>query len=316
MNLICLLFSFNARRLKTNVILASTLLVLSNVGCSKRNYNVDAETLVLTKPKGGLFKRIQNAAPATAPIDTTNSPSLVTALDTTQQVVKKHKKSKKKKNIFLGYRIRKGYVKSGKGKNATIEKFSYLTEYMEPSPYAPAKYFYDTKRHRILKARTIDPKKARIVHGPYKKTVGGKVVAEGYFYVGTRHLRWEAYNKAGILLSKSHFEKGFPRDAIVHYYDAGQKKLKEVIPFVNGKAEGDYVMFHANGLHAWEGQYEKGKKVGVWTEFYDFRNRRHYEYQHPESADDPPFEAYLLKEYDRHGNLIFEKGKLDKRPKM
>lgn len=303
------------RRFNTALVIWSMLLVLGSASCSKRNYNVDAETQVLTKPKGNLFKRIQNEGPATAAIDTSNSPSLVTAPDTTQQLVKKRKKSRKQKNVFLGYRIRKGYVKSGKGKNATIEKFSYLAEYREPSPYAPAKYIYDTKRHRIVKARAIDPKKARILHGPYKKTVGGKVVAEGYFFVGTRHLRWESYNKAGILLSKTHFEKGFPRDAVVHYYDADQKKIKEVIPFVNGKAEGDYVMFHPNGLHVWEGQYEKGKKVGVWTEFYDFRNRRHFEYQYPESADDSTFKAFLLKEYDRHGNLIFEKGKLDKRPK-
>lgn len=303
-------------RFRTLLVLLSTMLILGGTSCSKRNYNVDAESPLTAKTKGGLFKGKKSEWAGTALMDTTNGPSLVTKPDTAQQGVKKRKKSRKKKNIFLGYRIRKGYVKSGKGRNATIEKFSYLVEYREPSMYAPAKYYYDTKRHRIYKARTIDPRKARIVHGPYKKTVGGKVVAEGYFYIGTRHLRWETYNKDGILLSKSHFEKGFPRDAIVNYYDAGQQKIKEVIPYVNGKVEGDYVMFRENGLLAWEGQYEKGKKVGVWTEFYDFRNRKHFEYQYPESADAQPFEAFLIKEYDRHGNIIFEKGKIDKRPKM
>lgn len=304
-------------RLKLFIGLICLLLVLESTSCSKRNYNVDAETTPLAAPKAGLFKR-KLVEPVTTAATDTAKPSLATkpVPDTAVQDVKKRKKKKKEKKLFLGYRVRKGYVKSGKGKNATIEKFSYLTEYREPSMYAPAKYYYDTKRHRIYKARTIDPKRARIVHGPYKKTIGGKVVAEGYFYIGTRHLRWESYNKAGILLSKSHFEKGFPRDAIINYYDAGQKKMKEVIPYVNNRVEGDYVMFHQNGLLAWEGQYEKGKKVGVWIEFYDFRNRKHFEYQYPESADDEPFEAFLIKEYDRHGNIIFEKGKIDKRPKM
>ncbi len=304
-------------RFRTCLLVLSTLLFLSNAGCRQRNYNIDAETVVVTKTKRGIFKGLREEAPGMAAVaDTSKNPSLVTVPDTAAALVKKRKKSKKQKNLFLGYRIRKGYVKSGKGKRATIEKFSYLTEYIEPSMYAPARYYYDTKRHRIYKARTIDPKKARIVHGPYKKTVGGKVVTEGYFFIGTRHLRWETYNKDGILTGKSHFEKGFPRDAIVNYYDAGQKKIKEVIPYVNGKVEGDYVMFHNNGLLAWEGQYEKGKKVGIWIEFYDFRNRKHYEYQYPETADDAPFEAFLVKEYDRHGNTIYEKGKIDKRPKM
>lgn len=302
-------------RFSTYTVFLTVLLVLSNAGCRQQNYNIDAESVVITKTKRGLFKGLQEKAPGLV-ADTSNNPSLVTVPDTAAQLVKKRKKSKKQKKLFLGYRIRKGYVKSGKGRNATIEKFSYLTEYIEPSTYAPGRYYYDTKRHRIYKARNIDPKKARIVHGPYKKTVGGKVVTEGYFYIGTRHLRWETYNKDGILTSKSHFEKGFPRDAMVNYYDGGQKKMKEVIPYVNGKVEGDYIMFHNNGLLAWEGQYEKGKKVGVWTEFYDFRNRKHYEYQYPESADEAPFEAYLLKEYDRNANLIYERGKLDKRPKM
>jgi antitoxin component YwqK of YwqJK toxin-antitoxin module len=292
------------------------LLVWQGTSCSQRNYNVDAETAPITSTKGGLFKK-KLAEPVTAPVDTAR-PSLATTpvADTAQLAVKKRKKRKSSKKMFLGYRIHKGYVKSGKGKNVTIEKFSYLKEYMEPSMYAPAKYYYDTKRHRIYKARTIDPKRARIVHGPYKKMVGGKVVSEGYFYIGTRHLRWESYNKAGILTSKSHFEKGFPRDAIINYYDGAQKKMKEVIPYVNNRIEGDYVMFHPNGLLAWEGQFEKGKRVGIWIEFYDFRNRKHYEYQYPETADDQSFEAFLLKEYDRNGNLIYEKGKIDKRPKM
>ncbi|MDQ3292226.1 MAG: hypothetical protein M3Q05_13145 [Bacteroidota bacterium] len=304
------------RQFKLSIGLVGLFLIVMFTGCSKRNYNIDAETAPLVNSKTGLFKRKLMEPVTTASIDTAR-PSLATTPvpDTVQAASKKRKKQKRSKKEFLGYPIRKGYVKSGKGNRATIEKFSYLKEFIEPSIYAPAKYYYDIKRHRIYKGRTIDPKRARIVHGPYKKMVGGKVVAEGYFYIGTRHLRWESYNKDGILLSKSHFEKGFPRDAVINYYDAGQKKMKEVIPYVNNKVEGDYVMFHPNGLLAWEGQYEKGKKVGVWIEFYDFRNRKHYEYQYPESADDKPFEAYVIKEYDRHGNLIYEKGKFDRRPK-
>jgi len=290
--------------------------LLCFISCSKRNYNVDAETAINQpeqKQHAGLFKK--KVAPE-ALADTAKPELAVAAADTTQLTgaKNKNKKRKKKKKEFLGYQVKKGFTKTGSGKNATIETFYYLPKYVEPSQYAPAKYYYSIRRKRIYRGTPQKVSDARIPHGPYKKVIGKQVVTEGYFYLGTRHLRWETYNRNNILLTKTHYEKGFQRDAIINYYDAAKTKIKEVVPYADGKLDGEYVSFLANGLKAWEGQYEKGKKVGVWIEYWDFRNRKHFEYQYPESADAEEFKPYLLREYDRHSTLIYEHGKLDKRP--
>lgn len=291
--------------------------------CSPRNYNVEMKPKPEVKAQ---TKKDSVAAPVLKPDslmrssqeDSVKRPSLETAppaaVGGAKAPVKEEKKKKKKsKNVFLGYKTRKGITRSGSGKNAVIETFNYLRVFKEPSAYAPAKYYYHVRRKKILKGRTIDPKVAKVLHGPYKKMQAGKTLEEGYFYIGTKHLRWERYNKTGILLAKSHFEKGFPRDAKITYYDGAQQKVKEVIPYVNGKVEGDYVKFRPDGLLEWEGQYEDGKKVGEWIEYWPFRNRRRYVYQYPETSYDEPFEPYLVREYNRNNSLIYEKGKLDKR---
>jgi antitoxin component YwqK of YwqJK toxin-antitoxin module len=285
--------------------------------CSKRNYNADAETVIKLpegeKPRFGFRPKQTEALADTA------RPGLAVTVDTAaqdQQQNKKHK-AKKSKKEFLGYKIRRGFTKTGSGKNAVVEIFYYLRTYAEPNPYAPAKYYYSTKRKKVMKGGVIDPKEARILHGPYKKMKNRQVLEEGVYYVGTRHLRWETYRqnaqKENILISKVYYEKGFPRDAIINYYDAAKVKIKEVIPYAEGKLHGDYVMFRPDGLLAWEGQYEEGRKIGVWIEYWPFRNRKRYEYQYPDSAEAAPAEPVLIREYNRNSNLIYEKGKLDKR---
>lgn len=293
------------------------LLILLAGACTPRNYNVDMKPKPEVKPDDAA--KAISARPDTlvksTPQDSVkeaNAPAAAT--QGAKSIVKETKApKKKKKNVFLGYKTRKGVARSGTGKGAVVEVFNYLSVYKEPSPYAPAKYYYNTRRKKIFKGRTLDPKVSRVLHGHYKKLQNGKVLEEGYFFIGTKHLRWERYNKNGILLSKTHFEQGFPRDAQISYYDAARQKIKEVIPYVNGKVEGDYVKFRSDGLLEWEGQYEGGKKVGEWTEFWPFRNRKRYVYQYPETSYDEQFEPYLLKEYNKNNSLIYEKGKLDKR---
>jgi len=295
------------------------LTFLTLLGCSKRNYNIDAETMVNQPEERTRFGFLKKREDVVASADTTR-PELALVTDSAAAANdprKKKRKQPKNKKEFLGYPIKRGYTKSGNNKNPTIEIFYYLPEYVEPSRYAPAKYYFNTKDHKVRRDATIDPKEARILHGPYKRMLGRRVVEEGYYYIGTRHLRWESYrqnnNEENILINKIYYEKGFPRDAIVNYYDAAKTKIKEVIPYAEGKLNGEYVLFFESGLRAWDGQYENGKKVGVWNEYWPFRNRKRYEWQYPETADAEPFEPFLLKEYNRSSNLIYEKGKLDKR---
>lgn len=258
--------------------------------------------------------------------DTTNVPSLDPrrlAMTKEQERAAKEKekaaqrKPKKKKNVFLGERIKKSFTKSGpKGRNQVIEQFYYLKTFRQPNEYAPALYYFNPKKRKIFKSTAeLNPATDKILHGPYKKLQGGKVIETGYFALGTRHLRWERSNKDNVLLTKTHYEMGFPRDAAVSYYDAEHKKIKEVIPYVAGKVEGDYVRYLENGQRDWDGQFENGKKIGIWTKYWGFRNRRHYEYQYGESGYDPEVaEPELVKEYNRNSVLVYDKEKgIDKR---
>jgi hypothetical protein len=235
--------------------------------------------------------------------------------DAKEQVKSEKKKKKKKYKVFLGHKVKRGYARAGgKGSKQTIETFYYLKVFKEPDPFVPEKFYYDLKTRKLRGTKgALDPGRAKVLHGPYKKTVGGKVIEEGFFYLGNKHLRWEKYNRDFILISKIHFEKGYPRDAIVNYHDAELQKVKEVIPKFYGEVQGRYLRFYEDGQLEWEGQYEKGRKIGVWTNYYNFRLRRHYQYQYPETPYDEPVEPSLFREYDKHGNVVFEKGKLDKR---
>ena len=227
------------------------------------------------------------------------------------------RKPAKKKKTFLGERIKRGFAKSGpKGRNQIIEVFYYLKYFKQPNLQAPARYYYDSQKHKIFKAAAgeLEPS-AKVLHGPYKKMQNNKVLETGFYALGTRHLRWERYDKNGVLLSKVHFEMGFPRDANISYYDAGHTMLQEVVPYVNGKLEGDYARFTATGQREWSGQFENGHRVGVWTNYWPVKkNFRHYEYQYPESGYDPEVtEPDLLKEFTRNGVEVYEKDKFDRR---
>jgi antitoxin component YwqK of YwqJK toxin-antitoxin module len=284
------------------------LLVVGLAGCKPNAYNSDYNL-----SRAALKQSAK--ADAIALADTTK-PSTETgeALEEVEEKQEKKRKKKADKRYFMGDRVARGFVKSGgRGDREVVETFSYLVEHKDPDPYAPEKFYYDSKDRKLYKTRNeVNPDRHKVLHGAYKKELGGEVVEEGYFYAGTKHLRWERYNRNGILLSKEHFEKGFLRDAVVTYYE-GTKKIKEVIPYAYGEVQGTYYRFYENGQLEWSGQYQKGRKVGVWVKHYDFRARRQYEYQYPKTPYEPKAEPYLVKQYDRHGTLIFEKDKLDKR---
>ncbi|WP_141765601.1 toxin-antitoxin system YwqK family antitoxin [Hymenobacter coccineus] len=228
------------------------------------------------------------------------------------------RKPSKKKKIFLGERIKRGFAKSGgKGRNQAIEIFYYLKYFQQPNVQAPARFYFDPKKHKIFKAAAgeLDPS-AKILHGPYKKLQNNKVMETGFYALGVKHLRWERFDRNGVLLSKIHYEMGFPRDANITYFDAGHTMLKEVVPYVNGKLEGDYARYTATGQREWSGQFENGRRVGVWTNYWPVkRNFRHFEYQYPESGFDPEVEEpELLKQFTRDGLAVYDKEKnIDKR---
>lgn len=282
-------------------------------GCGATKYNSDYN-LSQAQLKNGS----KAGAIAVAEGDTTE-PSLETKLPLDEGKGQEEKKKKKKpsKRYFMGQKVSRGFTKSGpRGDKQIVEIFSYLPQHTETDPYVQQKYYYNTKSGKIrVTSADADPAKDKILHGPYKKRRGDQVIEEGYFFMGTKHLRWERYrgDEQGTLVDKAHYEKGFLRDAVVSYYPGEAKKIKEVIPYAYGQVQGTYYRFYENGQVEWSGQYDKGRKVGIWIKHYDFRNRRHYEFQYPKSSFDAPAEPVLIREYDRHGTLVYEKDKLDKR---
>jgi len=295
------------------------LLLLGIIGaCSKKTVSFNS------RPESSGIALVTDTL--TTSRDTTNAPSLEAkklGLTKEQEKAAKDKEKlaqrqakKKKKNLFLGERIKKGYAKSGpKGKKQIIEVFYYLKTFQQPNAYATTVYYLNPRKRKIFRANTeLDPATDKVLHGPYKKMQGGKVIETGYFALGTKHLRWEKFTPDNVLISKLHYEMGFPRDANVTYYDTERKLVKEVVPYVNGKLEGDYVRYQENGQRDWDGSFENGKKVGEWTKYWGFRNRRHYVYEYGESGYDPEVtEPVLIKEYNRNGVLVYEKDKFDRR---
>ena len=126
------------------------------------------------------------------------------------------------------------------------------------------------------------------------------------FYKGTKHGRWTRYNRKEILLDKEKYTRGWPRESEITYYDKdGRTKVREVIPVEYGEEEGYYFYFHPKGRVAVEGEYKDGKKVGFWTEYYDFEKRAKKQIKYP---DDPYDESkpYIAKEWNPEGQVVYE----------
>ena len=95
----------------------------------------------------------------------------------------------------MDIKLKEDSQKKAGGIRMQVEVFYYLKEFQEPSPYIRDIYWYDIKKRKIEKDRPnrIDPEKALILHGPYKRIVGDEVVEKGIFYMGTKHGRWEEW---------------------------------------------------------------------------------------------------------------------------
>ena len=220
----------------------------------------------------------------------------------------KKKKKKKKKNVFYGLKTKKGFSRKGAGENSVMELFRYLKNYEAPDPYVRDVYWYDTKRKQIRTTHNIKEKKALILHGPYKKiTDDGQVLEEGMFYKGTKHGRWTSYNKRDILMGKNKYTKGWPRESEIEYYDEeARQKIKEVVPIEYGEEEGYYFYFHPGGRVAVEGEYQQGKKVGLWTEYYDFERRPKKQIKYPDDPYDDQTKPYISKEWNPEGQVVYD----------
>ena len=235
---------------------------------------------------------------------------------------KKRRKRRKKKKWFHGYKTKKGYAVRGQGKRQVVETFRYLKEYKQPNEYVKYYYIYDNKKLKIVRTTKVEPGNVRILHGPYEKRIGKDVVERGYYYVGTKHGRWEylysekqhkfkygteedtiiAYQS---LKDKEVWDKGWPKSSDISYYDREKTKVKEVMPYENNEKHGEYFLFHENGQVAVHGKYEFGHKVGKWYEYYPgtHQHKRKKIIQYPDDPFDES-EAIVLQEYNKEGEKV------------
>lgn len=238
-------------------------------------------------------------------------PTLDLSPDTVQETSKK--KKKKKKKVFYGLKCKKGFTKKGRRKKQVIETFFYLKEFKLPDPYIKDLYVWELKTRKVIEIDEIkeeDKNKYKILHGPYKRTLGDEIVEQGIFYVGMKHGRWEKFGKNFVLIDKTKYYKGWQRDAEITYHDPEQKKIKEVKPYKYATLNGTYYLFHENGQILEHGKYKDGVKIGLWVEYFENRNKRRKETLHPRDPYiEDQFEPYVLNEWDNDGNPLIRNGK-------
>lgn len=245
--------------------------------------------------------------------ETDTMPELIFTPDTIP-TRKKRKPPKPKKKVFYNLKCKKGFVRtiSGTSGNVTLEKFYYLKEWKDPNPYVPDIYVWDLSKNQIIKVSRIEADKKpfyRVLHGPYVKEYNGVVVETGAFYIGTKHARWEAYDKNFLLIGKTKFYKGWPKEAKITYYDAERRKVKEVMPYEYGRLQGDYYLFGEKGDVLLKGRYQEGAKVGVWIDYFPNSINRKRETKYPDDPADTTTQPLILKEWNEKGKLIIIDGK-------
>jgi len=222
------------------------------------------------------------------------------------------KKKKVKKKVFYGLKTRRGFTKKGSGKKMVVEMFYTLKKWKDPNPYAKEIYVFDMRKQQVLKLDAIDPKKKMqylLMHGPYKKMQGDKILEEGIFFVGTKHGRWELYDKDFILMDKTKYYKGWPKESKLSFYDGAQTKLKEVLPYEFGQRNGDYFLFKENEEILMQGQYKDDLKSGTWTEYYPNNKQKKKETHYPKDPLHDKTKPFVFREWDEKGNLVMENGK-------
>ncbi len=229
---------------------------------------------------------------------------------------KSRKKNKKTANKFSrdsyeGVSITHITNRLGSGDKVTVEEFFVLKTYEAPSVYVRDIHWFDYKAHRILTTPIKDKAYAQILHGPYRRFKGDHLEEEGYYYMGSKHGRWERYGRDVDgdegLMDKQIYDKGFPHESEITYYDAAKTKIKEVIPKMHGHYTGLYRSFYEGGQLKEEGNMDDSVRVKLWREYHQFgsggRTKRDVQYGIDKYEQTEPF---VLREYDNRGKLLYE----------
>lgn len=277
-----------------------------------------------TKPRTGLNALLSNMAPSVSGGEKTNSLSnligeTIPDLGLRAKAYKSQKADRKRKKAlaklakveYEGIPMQAISIKHGSGDRATIESFHVLKSYKPVSSYVRSTNirWYDTKSRRLSSSIIKSKETSLPLHGAYKKFLGENLIEEGFYYMGVRHGRWVKYDTKYTLIDKSLWEKGFPSESHIAYYDSAHQKIKEVVPVMFNETDGEYLQFYDEGQLRTIGKYENGKKVGRWIAYYQFRRQRKEEVQYPKNSWDEDFEPFIIREWDDKGKLIYDSSK-------
>jgi len=219
---------------------------------------------------------------------------------------KKKEKKSKNKNIYYGQKTKRGRIKQTFRSSTQFQNFFYTTEKKVVDPYIRDIFWYDNKEN-IIRTKDFDPSRGYLLHGPYTKSFDTTLVEEGNFYFGTRHGTWLTYDNRSVLLDKLHFSEGWPKDSRVSYYNKATNQIQKLTPIEYELQEGNFFHFYEDGQIAVTGEYHFGEKVGLWTEYWNNKNKviRKREIQYQENPFTKDFRPFIRAEWDKDGNLIY-----------
>lgn len=242
---------------------------------------------------------------------TTISPPLTVDLDKNEEdETFTPKKKKQKKNVYYGFKTKKGFTTRGRGGKEDLILFNYLKEPQKTDKYVRDIYWFDLEKSQI-KSRGFNPQKGVLLHGPYTVRRDDIIIEEGIFYLGTKHGRWIRKTPKDILIDKEKYYKGWPKESKVKFYDPSTRtRIQEIIPVEYGQKEGNYYYFFKDGSRAVTGEYRYDEKVGKWTSYHESRRgRRKREIQYRKDPDNDKFVPYIIKEWNTAGKVVYDRSK-------
>lgn len=234
--------------------------------------------------------------------------------DHTKTESKKKEKKKTKKNIFFGERTKKGYTKQNFRDQTQYQVFHYTTQNRDVDPYIRDIYWLDS-RDKVIRTKDFDPQRGYLLHGPYQKEMGDIVLEKGYFYFGTKHGTWLTYDNKSVLQDKLHFKEGWPKDSKITYHHREDRKIEKIIPIEYDLMEGNFFHFHEDGQIAVTGEYHFGEKVGLWTEYWNLKDKlvKKREIQYQPQPFTKSFRPFIRAEWNEKGDLIYRNDQIVQR---
>jgi len=226
---------------------------------------------------------------------------------------KSAKKKKRHKKIYFGIKTKVLSVRR-EGSDNVIDIAQFVAPtFLMNNPYQQAIYYYDRKAGKIkndtyfnLTAKLKKGLQIYLLHGKYERLKNGVTQFDGYYYKGLTHDLWKEYDKNNILTEKLHYEMGYSSEARIAYYDAEETKVKEITPVEHKFLHGNYYTFYENGIIAEIGEYAHNERVGIWTSFYDNRQKKKQTQYTPEYKWATPEAPYLVMEWDKYGKVVYD----------